>query len=222
MAEVAEMDLDDAAQEDGLTVDELGERSGLCCPSINRHGTNSPRSHCAISTVASSSLPSSSASTAALLHTFETRKLSRSLAVPTNDQAVRLRLRDLGEPTTCFAEANVDRRERLREGLVKERQRRLEARLLKAEGSDGDEQDEDVRSESEEGGEQEEEFFTEGGPDLLEARRDMAWYSLARAKTRIERQRREAKVPLATVVGSRRAVFDPLRVSLAAYADSFE
>ncbi|PWN21108.1 WD40 repeat-like protein [Microstroma glucosiphilum] len=177
------MDLDDAAQEDGLTVDEL---------------------------VASSSLPSSSANTAALLETFENRKLSRSLAVPTNDSDVRLRLRHLGEPTTCFAEAKVDRRERLREALVKERQKRLELRLAKGE-EDDEGQEEDVRSESEEEGEQEEEFFTEGTADLLAARRDIAWYSLARAKARIGIQRHEAKASLSTIVGSRRAVFDPLR-----------
>jgi U4/U6 small nuclear ribonucleoprotein PRP4 len=136
------------------------------------------------------------------------------LAVPTNDLAVRLRLRDLGEPASCFGEANVDRRERLREVLVKERQRRLEARLAKAKGPESSQDsDEDVKSESEDEAEQEEEFFTEGDADLLQARRNMAWYSLARAKERLEKQRWEAKLPLTTVIGSRRTVFDPLRVS---------
>lgn len=136
---------------------------------------------------------------------FEDRKASRSLAVPTSDPAVRQRLRDLGEPQTCFAEANVDRRERLREALLRERQRRVEM----GEGED------DVRSEEsgDEGEEQDEEFYTEGTEALLEARRDIAWYSLARAKQRIARQRWEAKLSLEELVRQRQRTYEPFKVS---------
>lgn len=154
--------------------------------------------------------PSSSASTTALLQHFENRKVSRSLAVPTNDSAVRLRLRELGEPITCFAEAKVDRRERLRAVLLQERQRRNEARARGEIGSDEDSDDE-VKSESSDDEEQEEEFYTEGSDDLLAARRDIAWYSLTRAKHRIHRQREEAKIPLANIVHARKATYEPLK-----------
>lgn len=90
--------------------------------------------------------------------------------------------------------------------LVKERQRRIEAGDVEGE--------EDVRSEGSDGEEEEqdEEFFTEGTDELLEARRDIAWYSLARAKKRIHRQRWEAKVPLEELVGLRNRTYEPFKV----------
>lgn len=141
------------------------------------------------------------------------------MAVPTNDVRVRLRLRELGEPTTIFAEANVDRRERLREALLKERQRRIDAKAAaagaKQAGGDGDsddEEEEDVRSESDQSEEeQDEEFYTEGSQELLEARRDIAWYSLARARRRIEKQKQEATIPLVDLVKRRKQVYEPLK-----------
>ena len=54
-----------------------------------------------------------SATDAALSAQLDARKLARSLAVPTSDPKVRLRLRQLGEPVTCFGEREMDRRERL-------------------------------------------------------------------------------------------------------------
>ncbi|CAO1621528.1 unnamed protein product [Parajaminaea phylloscopi] len=180
------------------------------------HAPESPdgRNGVALEDLASSSNdPSSSRSNAALLRHFEDRKISRSLAVPTNDIRVRLRLRELAEPTTLFAEANVDRRERLREVLLRERQRRIDARN-EAGTSQGDalEEEEDVRSESSgESESEDEEFYTEGSSELLEARRDMAWYSLARAKARIHQQKREATVPLNSLVRRRKHVYEPLK-----------
>jgi U4/U6 small nuclear ribonucleoprotein PRP4 len=61
---------------------------------------------------------------AALVAALESRKTARSLAVPTDDAKVRQRLRQLGQPITLFGERRPDRRERLREELVKEGQRR--------------------------------------------------------------------------------------------------
>ena len=45
------------------------------------------------------------------------KKRARELAVPTNDNAVKLKLREYNEPITMFAEAAPERRERLRGGL---------------------------------------------------------------------------------------------------------
>ena len=39
-----------------------------------------------------------------VLDEFERKKRARALAVPTDDKKVRLRLRELGEPTCLFAE----------------------------------------------------------------------------------------------------------------------
>jgi U4/U6 small nuclear ribonucleoprotein PRP4 len=113
------------------------------------------------------------------------RRRAFAMAVPTNDSAVRARLRRLGEPVTLFGEREMERRDRLRALMV-----RLEAdghldRLLRA-------QEEEQGAA---GAEEEEEqiqypFFTEGTQELLKARVDIAQYSLPRAKARIERAKR--------------------------------
>ncbi|RLN18827.1 hypothetical protein C2845_PM02G25960 [Panicum miliaceum] len=119
------------------------------------------------------------------------RRRAYAMAVPTNDSAVRARLRRLGEPITLFGEREMERRDRLRALMV-----RLEAngqvdRLLRAQ-----EDDQAARA-----GEEEEEeqiqypFFTEGTQDLLNARVDIAQYSLPRAKARIERAKRRHEDP---------------------------
>lgn len=99
--------------------------------------------------------------------------------------------------------------------LLKERQRRIEEKVAKGGAAESDGEEDQVRSESEgNDSEEDEEFFTEGTDDLLQSRRDVAWYSLARAKSRIERQKKEAQVPLSKLVAFRRQVFDPLKVSV--------
>lgn len=119
------------------------------------------------------------------------RRRAYAMAVPTNDSAVRARLRRLGEPITLFGEREMERRDRLRALMV-----RLEAdgqvdRLLRAQ-----EDDQAARA-----GEEEEEeqiqypFFTEGTQELLKARVDIAQYSLPRAKARIERAKRRHEDP---------------------------
>ncbi|XP_044331188.1 U4/U6 small nuclear ribonucleoprotein PRP4-like protein [Triticum aestivum] len=115
------------------------------------------------------------------------RRRAYAMAVPTNDSAVRARLRRLGEPITLFGEGAMERRDRLRALMA-----RLEAegqfdRLLRAQederGASGDDDDE--------GTEQiKYPFFTEGTNQLLQARIDIAMYSLPRAKARVERAKR--------------------------------
>ena len=46
------------------------------------------------------------------------RKRAREMAVPTNDNAVKLKLRDYAEPVCLFAEAAPERRERLRDVMT--------------------------------------------------------------------------------------------------------
>ncbi|KAK0734392.1 WD40-repeat-containing domain protein [Lasiosphaeria miniovina] len=124
----------------------------------------------------------------ALLSQFERRRLAATIAVPTDDGRVRAKLRELGQPVTLFGEGLADRRDRLRELLTEQAQKTGEEKA--------DVEMKDAEEEEEEGEEQEEEFYTRGGPELLQARRDIAQYSIPRAKKRIEFQKKEAAIPV--------------------------
>ncbi|GAA5984327.1 hypothetical protein JCM11641_006182 [Rhodosporidiobolus odoratus] len=139
--------------------------------------------------------------TARLLSELDRKKLARKIALPTNDGEVRARLRELGEPVTLFGEGPADRRDRLRELIAK-------ARLEKGEGMDVEEEEEESSEEEEE--EKEEEFYTEGSAALKKARRNIAEYSIPRARKRLARQRLDASVPLARLMDVRKAVFSNL------------
>lgn len=130
------------------------------------------------------------------------------MAVPTDDNRVRLRLREIGEPITLFGERPVDRRDRLRELLTDLAERQDAA------AGDMDEammDAEDMEAGADEEVEQQEEFYTEGTDALLKARRDMAQFSLPRAKARVARQRDESTIPLRTHVKHRKAIKDKLQ-----------
>lgn len=148
-----------------------------------------------------------SATDAALSAQFDARKLARSLAIPTSDPKVRLRLRQLGEPITCFGEREMDRRDRLRQLLA----HRLQTQQQSAPQShDSQQSDSDSDSDQDEE-EEEEEFFTEGPPTLIQARRKIACISLQRSKKRLALERRDATVPLASIVKLRAKVFEPIK-----------
>lgn len=133
----------------------------------------------------------------AILSQFDRKRRAAQIAVPTDDGRVRSRLRELGEPITLFGEGPGDRRDRLRELLT----------TLEEEG-DGD-TPMDAGAEAAQA-EQEEEFYTEGLPELLQARRDIARYSLPRAKERIKLQREAAGVPLRTHIKNRKQIKEQL------------
>ncbi|KAH8929667.1 WD40 repeat-like protein [Atractiella rhizophila] len=141
-------------------------------------------------------LPSHKDPNNVLVNELERRKRARKIAVPTNDQDVRNKLREIQEPMTLFGEGPAERRERLRYLLSK-----LEKTLA-----------EEIESESEsEEDEDNQEFFIPGSDELLEARRWIAQYSLHRAKERVERQRSEAALPLAKLFDVRRAIYSELK-----------
>ncbi|CAH2058520.1 unnamed protein product [Thlaspi arvense] len=117
------------------------------------------------------------------------KRRAAAMAVPTNDKAVRDRLRRLGEPITLFGEQEMERRSRLAE---------LMARL------DGDDQlDKLCRAHEEDAAPKEEAdddipeypFFTEGPKELREARIDIAKFSIKRAAVRIQRAKRRRDDP---------------------------
>jgi len=127
----------------------------------------------------------------AILAQFERKRFAASIIVPTDDGKVRARLRELGEPVTLFGEDAADRRARLRELLTRQAEQG---------GEDKDVAMEDAETAEEEAEEQEEEFYEKlpppRGQKLLEARIDLAKYSIPRAKKRIDFVKKEVQTPL--------------------------
>ena len=122
------------------------------------------------------------------------------MAVPTDDGRVRAKLREMGEPMTLFGEGPGDRRDRLRELLT-----------IQAEIDGITEEDMDTNMQDVGDQEQEEEFYTKGVPELLQARKEIARYSLPRAKRRLASQKMEASIKLGTHVKFRKAVREKLQ-----------
>ncbi|KAL1351220.1 hypothetical protein HN51_015157 [Arachis hypogaea] len=120
------------------------------------------------------------------------KRRAAALAVPTNDMAVRARLRRLGEPITLFGEREMERRDRLRMIMAKlDADGQLE-KLMKAH-----EDEETVATAGKDGDEEEIQypFYTEGPKSLRDARIDIAKYSLVRAALRLQRARRRKDDP---------------------------
>ncbi|KUL84408.1 hypothetical protein ZTR_08780 [Talaromyces verruculosus] len=144
----------------------------------------------------------------ALLSQFERKRRAAAIVVPTDDNRVRLRLRELGEPITLFGEGPADRRDRLRELLTTIQEQQL-AGNEDVEMREGTLTEPDVAEEEE--GEQQEEFYTEGSQELLDARKKIALYSLPRAKARVAWQLEQSKIPLRTHIKHRKAVKEKLQ-----------
>ncbi|KAJ4297266.1 hypothetical protein N0V88_004184 [Collariella sp. IMI 366227] len=143
----------------------------------------------------------------ALLSQFERKRLAATIAVPTDDGRVRARLREMGEPITLFGEGPYERRDRLRELLADQ------ITAQQAAGQEGvDVEMKDLEEEEEEEAEeQEEEFYSRGSEELLQARIQIANYSIPRAKQRIEFLKKEATIPLRTHVKFRKEIKERLQ-----------
>lgn len=140
----------------------------------------------------------------AILSQFSRKRRAAAIAVPTDDGRVRSRLREIGEPITLFGEGPGDRRDRLRELLTRR------AELEAGEDGEGDIQMQEAQEDGAQA-EQEEEFYTEGMEELLQARRVIAKYSLPKAKARIATQKLESSIPLRTHIKHRKAIKDRLQ-----------
>jgi U4/U6 small nuclear ribonucleoprotein PRP4 len=138
----------------------------------------------------------------AILSQFERKRMAANIAVPTDDGRVRARLRELGEPITLFGEGLSDRRDRLRGLLLN-----LQTKQSTAETADVDMQD----ASEDDQADQEEEFYTNGSQELLRARKEIARYSLPRAKRRIAFEKQEASIPLRTHVKHRKHIKEQLQ-----------
>lgn len=93
--------------------------------------------------------------------------------MPTTDGELKIRLRQLYQPVHLFGEGIIERTERLRNAIVK---------YAEENGSvpkfGGDDKREEVKKV--------EEFFTEGGKDLRDARLEIAKFSIPRSKARLQ------------------------------------
>ena len=136
----------------------------------------------------------------AILSQFDRKRRAQQIAVPTDDGRVRARLREMGEPITLFAEGPADRRDRLRELLMDQAEEDGEDGVVDVQMGDADGQVD-----------QEEEFYTEGVLELLNARRKIAKYSLPKAQARIARQRQDSAIPLRTHIKHRKAIKEKLQ-----------
>ena len=113
---------------------------------------------------------------------------------------VKAKLRELGEPIVLFGEGPSDRRDRLKELLV-----------VREEAGDDVEMADAGGATEQKSGEAEEEFYTTGLEELLKARRNIARYSLPRAKRRIAFQKQESTILLRTHVRHRKAIKERLK-----------
>ncbi|KAG0233148.1 U4/U6 small nuclear ribonucleoprotein Prp4 [Actinomortierella wolfii] len=140
-----------------------------------------------------------------ILEMFERRKRAREAVVPTDDKRVRAKLREMGEPQCLFGEDALDRRTRLRELMA------IKAGEEGSELKDEEMAEDKEAAEKEESDEEEEEVYTRGSEELLQARRDIAYYSLPRARDRVARQTEENKISLAVFKSMRAEVYESLR-----------
>lgn len=140
------------------------------------------------------------AQSSSLLTEFARKRKAAAIAVPTDDKRVRTELRSRGEPITLFGERPEDRRDRLRGLLYAEQEG----------AADGDAEMEDVGEDEEAEEDEDEEFYTEGSQALLEARREIARFSLPRARRRVEFQRAESKISVGTHVKFRNGIKERL------------
>lgn len=124
---------------------------------------------------------------------FLMKRRAMALAVPTNDKAVRQRLRLLGEPVTFFGEREMERRDRLRtlmaeldsKGQLEKLMKALDDAEASGSAAPAEGPEEDIQYP----------FFTEGPKSLLQARIEIAKYSIVKAALRLHRAKRRRDDP---------------------------
>lgn len=124
---------------------------------------------------------------------FLLKRRAMALAVPTNDNAVRQRLRLLKVPVTLFGEREMERRDRLRMLMAELDAKGESETLIKAH----DDAEAFGSAAPAEGPEEDIQypFFTEGSKSLLQARIEISKYSIVNAALRLHRARRRRDDP---------------------------
>jgi len=102
------------------------------------------------------------------------KKLARSIPIPANDEDVKKKLREMGQPICLFGENAVDRRERLKKEVLE---------IVMKEGKIPEAF---IKTKTYEKVEENEVFYTEGSIELKEARMEIAKFSIPRSAYRIE------------------------------------
>jgi U4/U6 small nuclear ribonucleoprotein PRP4 len=120
-----------------------------------------------------------------LVQEMERKKRARQIPVPTDNARVIALLREYGEPVTLFGEDPGARRDRLREILSQRMERGERVRVT----------EEEDESEEDEG-----EYYTPGTEALLETRKEIATYSLERARKRLANQKIESTLLLPQII----------------------
>jgi U4/U6 small nuclear ribonucleoprotein PRP4 len=127
-----------------------------------------------------------------LKEVIDRRKRARELAVPTNDNAVKLKLREYGEAIVIFGEQAPERRERLRDIMAQNMD--LDAPLEEMRGAETI-RDKQVHKKSavrrDDEPKQKELFYSEGTVALKEARLWLCRYSMGKAMDRLEAERKQ-------------------------------
>nr|GEX34986.1 hypothetical protein [Tanacetum cinerariifolium] len=127
---------------------------------------------------------------------FLMKQRAAALAVPTNDKAVRSRLRRLGEPVTLFGEREMDRRDRLRMIMARlDAEGQLETLMRVLEEEEGAGMEDGAGGGEDEGEAIQYPFYTEGSTALLKARYWIAKESVLKAAVRLGRAKRKRDDP---------------------------
>ena len=147
-----------------------------------------------------------------LKESIEKRKRSRELALPTNDGQVKLKLREFDEPICLFGEAAPERRERLRDVMLKNLDiETLEGGELRGAETLAERQAlsrPQAQPADDEEEKRKEVFFSEGSAELKEARKWLLVDSIGRAARRLEAERRRVEAECADVGAHERSLRD--------------
>ncbi|CAK7567845.1 MAG: hypothetical protein SEPTF4163_005815 [Sporothrix epigloea] len=156
-----------------------------------------------------------------LLAQLARKKIAATVAVPKEDSKVKEMLHEIGEPIVFFGESPAERKARLRDllaGQIADRNAAAKASVSAlAGGEDVDMDDAALESDSDEDDDDEndanapQEYYTSGGPHLLQARVAITAYSLPRTRRQVALQRAESAIPLRTHVKFRDQVKSNLR-----------
>jgi len=106
------------------------------------------------------------------------QKKVKNINVPINDREVKTRLRDIKQPICLFGEQAPERRERLRHSIIMFYEQEGRMPLFRK------------NVETKEAPEEHQTFYTEGSSDLVEARYNIAKYSVPLAAIRIEKAKK--------------------------------
>ncbi|KAK5578525.1 hypothetical protein RB653_008197 [Dictyostelium firmibasis] len=123
-----------------------------------------------------------------VLDEYERKKRAKQVIVPTVDNLVKLKLRELSEPIILFGEKPEHRRSRLREILIE--RNILDGTPLLISKKKQEEQEELLEDSDEEN------FLTEGTEELKAARINIAIYSLKKSQQRLLELKKQRQLEL--------------------------